>query len=295
MLVLNDLIKEFVSDCMVRNLSIRTIKSYKNNLLLFSKWINIENLNDINSIKIKEYIQFKKDSGKKATYVNTIIKSLNSFYSYLLEEEYIVKNPMKRVKFLKEQKTLIMTFNDDEVKRMLSVTKGNSFMATRNRLILALFIDTGIRNLELCQLKVKNIHDNYILLNGKGNKDRAVPLSPYTIKALSKYLRYRSERNIVDEEYLILSCYGHMMTVEGNEHIVKGIGKKANVRSELRCSPHTFRHYFAQKNLMNGNDIYSISKLLGHANISITQTYLRSINDELVLKKSVQYSPLRAI
>lgn len=157
---------------------------------------------------------------------------------------------------------------------MLVVFNYRNYLNARNELIIALFIDTGIRNLELCTIRKCDINETFILIHRKGNKDRYVPITPFLNKSLIKFDRIR-EQYLRDkfrvDDYYFLSLTCRQLTVEAIERIVKDAGKKAGVRDEIRCSPHTFRHFFAQKQLMNGLDVYSLSRILGHENISITK------------------------
>ena len=109
-------------------------------------------------------------------------------------------------------------------------------------------------------------------------------------KCKEAYFRYK---NVPDN--LFLSRTGRPLTVEAVERIVRTAGETANVRSEIRCSPHTCRHYFAQSQLRNGMDVYSLSRVMGHNSISITQRYLNSLNDKDIVIKSVNASPLMNI
>lgn len=292
----NALINHFMLDCKSRKLSPRTLVSYKNNLLRFNHWIgDNSDIEDINSLIIKEYMGWLVERECKSTYINTQYKTLKAFYTYLIEEEIVDSCPLDKIRKIKEVKPLITTFTNDEVKAMLKVTNGNDFYHLRDKLIITLLADTGIRCLELCTLKVDNIFDDFLLINGKGGKDRVVPITPSVLRCLNKYQKARAKRNIIDNDYLLTSRSGRLMTVSAIEHNIKRIGKEAGVRNNIRCSPHTFRHYFAQSNLLGGNDIYTISKLLGHSNIGITQTYINSITTEDILRRGCEYSPLSAI
>ncbi len=297
---LKELIQEFIYDCEVRNLTKRTIKGYTNHLEYFNKYLKVLKVYKINELKhihIKKFIKNQQDKGCKTSYINTTLKILTAFYKWLIREEYVSKheNPMDKIKLLKGNQTLIETFTDDEVKRMISVFKGYDYLTIRNKTIMAMLFDTGIRNFELCSLKNIMVKENYILIYGKGNKERIVPRSPYLNKVLFRYERIKDkhfECRTCDEEFYFVSRTGRQLTDASIERIVAEAGKKANINPNIRCSPHTCRHYFAQKQLLGGNDIYSVSKLLGHSNISITQTYIRSIKDDDIIKKSVSYSPL---
>ena len=100
------------------------------------------------------------------------------------------------------------------------------------------------------------------------------------------------DRVIDNDTPFFLSYRFKALTVEGIERVVKVCGQKANIRKDLRCSPHSARHYFAQAQLRNGLDVYSLSRLMGHENISITKRYLQSIKDGDIAEMSVKTSPL---
>ena len=188
---------------------------------------------------------------------------------------------------VKEGKTLILTFSDEEVQAMLDVYDFSSYLSARNRLILAMAFDTGARNTEMCEIMEKDIRDNVISIHGKGNKERQVPLTPYLKKMLMKYNRLKAhyfyDKNI-GYGNLLLSRTGRPLTKEA-----------AGIRQEIRCSPHTARHYYAQANLQNGLDVYSLSRLLGHENINITKRYLQPLQDANIVVMAVKTSPLRDV
>ena len=214
---------------------------------------------------------------------------------YVADEGYINKNIALNVKWQKEEKVIIQTFNDDEVYKMLSAYNYQDYLNARNKTIMAILFDTGIRNLELCQLINADIRDSVIRIFGKGNKERYVPISPTLKKYFLKYERIKEfyfKNKIIKYDNYFLSNTGKPLTKEAVERIVKLAGEKADIRKDIRCSPHTCRHYFAQAQLKNGLDVYSLSRLLGHENINITKRYLQSLQDENIIKLSVKTSPL---
>ena len=105
---------------------------------------------------------------------------------------------------------------------------------------------------------------------------------------------YFKDKNVKDNNYF-LSNTGLSLTVETIERVVKIAGKIAGVRKDIRCSPHTIRHYFAQKQLRNNLDVYSLSRILGHENVMITKVYLQSMKDEEIVAMSINTSPLMSL
>lgn len=296
---IQDILNEFIFDCEVRKLTKRTIKTYRNTISPFLNFIEEEydvvDVEKINHQHIKQYFQFLTKKGLSSSYINSILKALKSYFRYSIQEDYILRNPCDKVKFQKEEKTVIKTFSDEEVKGMVKAFDGYDYLSIRNKTIITMLFDTGIRNNELCSITNKYVKELEILIKGKGNKERIVGISPYLKKAMIRYERLKGEyfkyKNISYENYF-LSRTGRPLTVEAVERIIKIAGEKAGIRKEIRCSPHTCRHYFAQKSLQNGLDVYSLSRVLGHEDISITKRYLQSMEDKKIVSMSIRTSPL---
>lgn len=300
-LMLNeDVLKEFIFDCQLRKLSKRTISSYRNANLRLLKFVSeqygISELEDMNHQVIRGYVQYQTEQELSETYINRNIVCYKCFFKYCVDEGYLRQNPMDKVKKQKEPVVKIETFNDEEVARMLRVFKGSRFLNMRNQFIIVLLFDTGMRNSELCDLKVFDVRDTYIHIVGKGKKTRYVPITPVINKQLIRYMRVRNEyikdKPAYQTEYLLLSQKGKRLTPEAMEHVLKKAGEAAKVRPHIRVSPHTCRHYYAQSQLRNGCDLYTVSKLLGHSNIETTKRYLQSMHESDLMDMAVKTSPL---
>lgn len=295
-----DVLKEFIFDCKMRKLSDRTIKSYQNNNLALFHFIkdeySITELEEINHLHVKGYIQYLTDKKLSEIYINTIVRTFRAYFRYAVEEHYILKNPIDKIKKQKEPIIIINSFTNEEVKRMIQYYRGSKFLDMRNQLIMIILFDTGIRCSELCGLKISDVRDTYINIMGKGKKIRHVPITAIINKYLVRYLRVR-ESYIKDkinycDEFLFLSQKGKLLTVETIERVVLECGNNSNVRNEIRISPHTCRHYYAQTQLKNGCDLFTVSKLLGHTNINVTKRYLQSMHDDDTLVMGARTSPL---
>ena len=292
-------LSEFRLDCELRRLSKRTIKGYYNNnarcLTYLERQYGIYEMEEIKPPHLKSYFQELIGQGLSSSYGNGILKGVRAFFKYAVEEGYLTSNPALKVRWQKEGKVLINTFTDREVERMIGAFNCKTYLSARNKLILAIAFDTGARNSEICGLGCQDIRDNVILIHGKGNKERCVPLTPYLKKLMLKYERLRKEYFLdkpLNYGNYLLSRTGRPLPTEALEHVFTKANEKAKVRDTVRCSPHTARHYYAQCNLRNGLDVYSLSRLLGHENINITKRYLQSIQDESIVTLAVQSSPL---
>ena len=180
---------------------------------------------------------------------------------------------------------LIHTFSDSEIVRMIQFYDGNDYLSIRNRLMLMMLFDTGLRISEIMDMKPSQIRQGYFVVYGKGRKERVVPQNPIVSKWLMKYERVRESyfQYRRAEDCYFLSKNGRRLTPEAVNKFMKKASKIVGVNPLVRVSPHTCRHTFAHQELKNGLDLYSLSRLLGHESVSITQRYLEAVRDEQVL------------
>lgn len=280
----------------IRRYTKSTLRVYRNKLNAFNLFLiaelGITSTDEITPATVKQYTHYLMKKGVKGNTVNSNLKTVKSFIQYCFDEDYGGFNTNKsRFKWVKEDKPVIKTFTNRDVKRMLENTRGNDFVSLRDTAILTLFFETGIRAMELFELKKENIHDDYILINGKNQKQRVVPVTPILRKALIRYERvkevYFEDRRAA--EYYFLSSRGNQLTNSTIGALVKRCGQAVK---GVRVSPHTCRHFFAQQQIKMGVDIYTISRLLGHENISITQIYLNSLDNQDLIKMTKNNSVL---
>ena len=288
-MLLTDAAKEFEFNCQCRKLSDKTIQNYGKLIGYLLDYLKEQHkvlcLEDVRPMYIKAYLMMLQERGAKPQYINDQLKAFKVLFRYLYEEGYTDSILTERIKNVKQPKTIIKTFTEQEVKKMTEYYSGHTFMEVRNRLMLMTFFDTGIRVSELINLKLSQVKDEYILIHGKGDKERVVPKSPLLNKWMFKYLSTRENffayRRV--PENVFLSRNGRPMTTEAIHRVIKIAGKAVGVSRDIRVSPHTCRHTFAQMQLKNGLDLYSLSRLMGHSSISITQRYLEGLRDFEVL------------
>ena len=288
-MLLTDAAKEFEFNCQCRKLSDKTIRNYGKLIGYLLDYLKEQHkvlcLEDVRPMYIKAYLMMLQERGAKPQYINDQLKAFKVLFRYLYEEGYTDSILTERINNVKQPKTIIKTFTEQEVKKLTEYYSGHTFMEVRNRLMLMTFFDTGIRVSELIDLKLSQVKDEYILIHGKGDKERVVPKSPLLNKWMFKYLNTRENffayRRV--PENVFLSRNGRPMTTEAIHRVIKIAGKAVGVSRDIRVSPHTCRHTFAQMQLKNGLDLYSLSRLMGHSNISITQRYLEGLRDFEVL------------
>lgn len=281
---------EFIFHCECRKLSPKTIKNYGKQIDYLLNFLETEksvrHIEDVEQKQIKMFLLSMTKAGRKANYVNDLLKVYKVFFRYAYEEEYTETLLTAKIQKIKKPKVLIRTFTEQELKRMTNFYKGYDYLSIRNKVIMLFLIDTGIRLSELTELKEEQLKYDYIVIHGKGDKERVVPKSPLLSKWLIKYLAVRKSYFAyrVIPQNIFLSKNGKPLTNTMIDRIVKDAGKGCGVSEDVRVSAHTFRHTYAQFQLKAGVDVYSLSRLLGHENISITQTYLNSLRDEEVIQ-----------
>ncbi|MFM9532228.1 tyrosine-type recombinase/integrase [Lysinibacillus sp. FSL K6-0057] len=286
--------KEYIALCRYR---LNRWKDY------MEEQFNITEIEGVKTIHIKRYIRFCQELGKeKAITINGSIATLRVFFNDLVAEEFLdeMDNPMRRIKNLKEERKVIHTFNDEEVKRILRDVKEYTYSNVRDKLILIILFDTGIRVSELCDIKVQDITSKHIVIHGKGSKQRLIYVSRIMRRYMRKYealkkLRFKNKHPEEIADYYFLDQSAERLSRSRINKILKEHCKNAGVRKEVRCSPHDCRHYFAHKQLRNGTDIYSLSRLMGHYDTQITSNYLRGLEEETILQIGRIKSPLNKV
>ena len=290
--------KEYLIEIEVRKFTPKTIRSYRNNLNLFLRFCEEEagvtEIEDVSLAVVRQFSRFMSEQGKKGSYINGLLKVAKAFIQYCYEEGYGGFNTRKNFKWCKQDKAVILAFSTTDVRQMLRSCKGCDFMQIRDAAILTMLFETGIRCWELCCIRKQDIHDDFIIINGKNHKQRVVPVTPVLRKAMLRYaqcaMQYFTLKNT--EDYYFLSFHGRQLTNSAVEHIIKRHGEGLE---GVRVSPHTCRHFYAQQQIKMGTDLYTLSRLLGHENVQITQTYLNSLRDADVIQIAKQKSVLMSM
>lgn len=286
----SEAIMEYSFDCKIRKLSAKTIENYQKQLRYLQRYLeqeyNVKEVEEVRAYQIKEFLAMMDDKQRKPRYINDLLKVFRTFFNYLKKEGHIRERPTANVKNMKQPKVKILTFTPNEIRNMLNYYSGRDFLSIRNRTILAMMFDTGMRINEVITLCPDQLREDHILVHGKGNKERVVPVSAYLGKALMQYQMARESyfEGKLPERFLFVSRRGKKLTHEGVAKFMKQVATEVGVNSNVRVSPHTCRHTFAHLQLRNGLDIYSLSRVMGHESIAITQRYLEGIKDDQVLK-----------
>ena len=262
-----------------KKLGNNTINSYMLDLEDFFKTFN----GSIESCTKKDILAYISSINRlEVSTVNRHISSLKSFFNYLVDESIIKVSPMEEVSSLKKTKKLPKYLSISEVNKLLNIPLNSEF-DYRNKAMLELMYATGLRVSELVSIEYSNIdfENSIIRINGKGKKERIIPLGEVASYYLKVYLSdYRSKllkRNTYNQVFL--NNHGKPITRQGFNYILENIRELTGITKEI--TPHVLRHSFATHLLEGGADIRSIQEMLGHENISTTNIYTEVVNDVL--------------
>lgn len=224
---------------------------------------------------IKEFVIQLQESGISAATTNSYIRGINSFLSWLHENEYTTER--LRMKPIKEPQKVLKVFDDKQLKALLSF-KPQTFYQHRLYALLCLLIDTGMRINEALTLTRGNIDmDNLIVkVSGKGDKERIIPISLECRKVLYKFLK-RHDFNLV-----FGTRQGEKLIYRNILREFKVLCKKLGI-NDVRTSWHTLRHGYALNHIREGGDVFSLQRILGHSDLSVTKRYVGLTENDLKL------------
>ena len=267
------------------NYSDLTINGYDYEITKFLDYLNDNHLDykKINIDMIRNYLKYLDSLKYKKNSISKNLSSLRSYYKFLTEEKVVLNNPFKNISNPKKDKKLPDFLNYEEINKLFDSADTTTPLGLRNRCILELLYDTGIRVSELVNLKINDIEFDKKAINilGKGKKERIVYYGDYLQEVLDKYIN-DSRKYLLNNklsEYLILNNNGSKITTRGVEYIIDKMVNEAAIKHKI--SPHVLRHTFATHMLNGGADIKSIQQLLGHESLSTTGIYTHITNDVL--------------
>ncbi|WP_018676003.1 site-specific tyrosine recombinase/integron integrase [Riemerella columbina] len=213
-----------------------------------------------------------------------LISSIKSFFKFLNEEDFRTDNPARLLEMPKLGLYLPDTLSLEEINQLIQAVDLSSPLGERNLTIIETLYGCGLRVSELTGLLISNINfkENYMVVQGKGDKMRLVPLADYTAELIQNYIHgSRAQLKIKPKasDILFLNQRGAGMTRVMVFLIIKDLAQKADLKKTI--SPHTFRHSFATHLLRNGADLRYIQEMLGHSSITTTEIYTHLENEEL--------------
>ena len=298
----------FMEHCAAKGLAVKTIASYEQTLRLFIQYLDAQHIDRTEQIThtvIRNYIrqiqqrgkytvaadpdsnnypERRKDYGKKVspTTINNYIRNMSVFFNWCVEEGLMLRSPIKKGDYIKTERKPLEFVSDEDFRRLLKSMDISRFSEYRDSTIVQLLLDTGMRINECLLIQVTDVdlRKRCIYLpadNTKGKKGRYVFYSDKMVAMLQRWMKYKDRYR--DSDYLFCTNQGKPVQVSNFE---KNLTKYAKRVGLAHIHPHVFRNNFAKRFLMSGGDIYTLSRLLGHSSVTVTeQAYLDITQDDL--------------
>ncbi|MCE1169102.1 MAG: tyrosine recombinase XerD [Sphingobacteriia bacterium] len=280
-----------------KSLSANTVEAYMHDLKIFKDFLEVSEIKkhpeEITSDELFAFQKYLVKLEVSPRTHNRIISGLRNFFGFLVLDSYIDDDPTLRIETPKISKTLPDSLSFEEIEAMLNSIDLSQNFGHRNKAILSTLYGCGLRVSELIGLKISRlrIDDGLILIVGKGDKERLVPISEETIEDLLLHLEIRSKNYIAPghEDYIFLNRWGKQLSRISVFTLVKEIAELAGIQKSI--SPHTFRHSFATHLIEGGADLRAVQLMLGHSSILTTEIYTH-LDREFLRNTVTQFHPL---
>ncbi|MCM8568071.1 tyrosine-type recombinase/integrase [Gramella jeungdoensis] len=266
--------------------SVHTVKAYSTDLSAFQEFLketfDEDDLLKVNYSQIRSWIVRLSESQISNRTINRKISSLKTYYRFLMKIGEIDYTPLTKHKALKTSKKVQIPFSENEITRVLDNMDDSSFEGIRDRFIVELFYSTGIRRIELIEIKLNDLDLDSCVLKvlGKRNKERYIPLIASVKDTACKYLEFREAfEDSGDKSYLFLTSKGQKLYESFVYRIINNYFSE--VSGKLKKSPHILRHSFATHLLNQGANLNAVKELLGHSSLAATQVYTHNSIAEL--------------
>jgi len=316
-------IDDFMSCCQSKGLSKKSMRSYEQTLRLFAKYLeeekNIYSTKDVTKEAVRDYIVYLRERGKytiisnensrewnkpqnrtdysrpiqNAT-INNYIRNLKVYFNFM-EDNYMIKvNPFDKVKFLKSQRKKKAFIKDEEFYKLLKCLDTTKYAEFRDYVVIQLVFDTGMRIGETLSIDITtdlDLQNRAIRLRAEITKAKVARTVFFSVKMcelLKKWIKFK-DRYIESSLLFPVQLRDKPLFVNNFE---KNYKKYCNRVGIEECSPHGLRNNFAKRFLMSGGDIYTLSRILGHSSVKVTEQCYLDLDDEDIRKNYQRYSPL---
>ena len=268
----------------VRNLSDNTLISYKHDVKSFIEFISthtgsevsIKYLNDMKISDFRSFLSYLRNRDISSTSIARIISSLKSFFNYLLNTNLIESTVVQSLRTPKQKKSLPRPISSElaiETIKYAQAMEKEKWIGLRNKSILMLLYGCGLRISEALNLNFEDINENdYLIIKGKGNKERMVPLMDYVKNDIENYI-HECPKNFMKDDPLFVGKRLDRLSPRIIQYVLEKI--RHNLSLPETATPHALRHSFATHLLNSGGDLRTIQELLGHSSLSTTQKYTK--------------------
>lgn len=266
-----------------KGLADHSVESYSRDVRRFLQHLYAQEIQDLNTVTashILDYLIHLTESGLSGRSQARALVSIRGFFKFLVLEDLILRNPCTGIEMPRQGRKLPESLTEEEVERLLlQPIEGSSNpgpIQLRDCAMLETLYATGVRATELCNIKVQdlNLDVGYVVIFGKGRKERVVPLGQMAVKQIRLYLE-SGRAELLGEgscDYLFITNRNGPLTRQAFWKNIRNYARACGIKRPI--SPHKIRHSFATHLLEHGADLRSVQDLLGHADISTTQIYI---------------------
>lgn len=276
----------FLDDQYLKGNSLHTINDYTNKLRGFLEQFGGRELAELRPENLNEYARHLRETHSNTITIQSYVRALRAFLNWLYLGDYVEADFCRKFRLPKARKPFLNVLSDQEIERVFAVYGDDSnVIHLRNRVILSLMLDAGLRLNEVVTAQVADLHlpEGYLIVTGKGSKQRAVSFGVTTLEHLKAYLDA-----VTPSQALLQTAEGEPLTQDTIKNMFRKLKRKSEVQ---RLHPHLLRHTFATRYLENGGSIYTLKELLGHTTLKQTQAYLHVAQNRAHLDFA-RYSPL---
>lgn len=302
---INEGIKKFITYEEVNGSTNATVLHYKNQLKIFSEFMKNCEIKELTYNSYENYILYLRNKNKSTRVckgqkeklsgrtIKTYASALRTFLAYLYKNRYIDINIAEEIKMPRYKKKSIIILSDMDIKNLIGSQNEFCFTGGRNLLIISLMLDCGLRLSEVVNIRFCDIIIDRKLINvdGKGQKERLVPMSDTTIHYYNMYksmLENRLNRSLFSSEKLLKTQELKDISKNSIKLIFKRLKEKLKMDN---LHPHLLRHTFATLFILNGGDIVTLQMILGHTTLEMSLQYLH-LAKQLQLAEQSRFSPL---
>ena len=277
-----------------KSLSDNTVDAYLTDLDKLLAYLTLENINilDVRLENLEDFSAGLHDIGIHPRSQARILSGIRSFYRFLIMEDYLESDPTELLESPQTGFKLPEVMTVEEIDLLIGSIDRGTKEGQRNRAILETLYGCGLRVSELCNLKLSELYfeEGFIKVEGKGSKQRLVPISPRAIKEIRLYFTDRNLMKIKPgfEDFVFISNFGKNISRIMVFHIIKELAERIGLKKKI--SPHTFRHSFATHLLEGGANLRAIQCMLGHESIGTTEIYTH-IDRNMLRSEIIEHHP----
>ncbi|HIX26616.1 MAG TPA: tyrosine-type recombinase/integrase [Candidatus Barnesiella excrementigallinarum] len=267
-----------------KNLSTHTVLSYKGDLFQFKEFLENNypesEIQTVSPDQVREWVAWLSESGVSSRSICRKVSSLRALYGYMVRQAIIGESPVKNIALPKVRKKIPIYLRQDSMNELLDDAQyGDGFEGIRNKLVVAMFCNTGMRRAELIGLKDTDVREDEIKVTGKRNKQRLIPYGEELSCMIAEYRKARGEQGIAGQGYFFVRKDGSPLYPQLVYRLVNRA--LSQVCTLDKKSPHVLRHTFASVMLNNGAGLNSVKELLGHHSLASTEVYTHITFEEL--------------